>query len=98
MSQFMIEFDLPASMSEEFTAKIPLQRLKINEMMEEGRLVSYALSVDRQKLWCIVKSETEFEALEIIAEFTLIDYMKPTITELMFNNVVSMRIPLFSLN
>ncbi len=98
MSQFMIEFDLPATMSEEFASKIPLQRLKVNEMMEDGRLVSYALSIDRQKLWCIVKSETEFDAMEIIAEFPLIDYMKPTITELMFNNVVSMRIPLFSLN
>lgn len=94
----MIEFRLPVKMSEEFTSKIPLQRLKVNEMMEDGRLVSYALSIDRQTLWCIVKSETELDAMEIIAEFPLIDYMKPTITELMFNNVVSMRIPLFSLN
>ncbi|GAB3912507.1 hypothetical protein GCM10028803_55900 [Larkinella knui] len=98
MSQFMVEFDLPAEMTEDFTVKIPLQRLKVNELMENGKLLTYALSYDRQKLWCVVKARTEFEALEIISEFPLISYMDPTITELMFNNIVSLRMPLFSLN
>jgi muconolactone delta-isomerase len=98
MSQFMVEFDLPVDMTEEFTAKIPLQRLKVNELMENGKLLSYALSYDRQKLWCVVKAQTEFDAIEIISEFPLISYMDPTITELMFNNIVSLRMPLFSLN
>ncbi len=98
MSQFMVEFDLPVNMTEEFTVKIPLQRLKVNELMESGKLLSYALSLDRQKLWCVVKAQTEFDAIEIISEFPLISYMDPTITELMFNNIVSLRMPLFSLN
>ncbi|KAA9354084.1 hypothetical protein [Larkinella humicola] len=98
MSQFMVEFDLPVNMTEEFTSKIPLQRLKVNELMESGKLLSYALSYDRQKLWCVVKALTEFDAIEIISEFPLINYMEPTITELMFNNIVSLRMPLFSLN
>ena len=94
----MVEFDLPVDMTEEFTVKIPLQRLKVNELMESGKLLSYALSLDRQKLWCVVKAQTEFDAIEIISEFPLISYMDPTITELMFNNIVSLRMPLFSLN
>lgn len=98
MSQFMVEFDLPVDMTEEFTVKIPLQRLKVNALMESGKLLSYALSLDRQKLWCVVKAQTEFDAIEIISEFPLISYMDPTITELMFNNIVSLRMPLFSLN
>jgi hypothetical protein len=98
MSQFMVEFDLPVEMTEEFTVKIPLQQLKVSELMESGKLLSYALSLDRQKLWCVVKALTEFEAMEIISEFPLISYMDPTITELMFNNIVSLRMPLFSLN
>jgi len=60
--------------------------------------MSYALSMDRLRLWCVVKAQSELEALAVIAEFPLIDSMEPTITELMFNNVVSMRMPLFSLN
>lgn len=94
----MVEFELPADMSEEFIAKIPHQRLKVNELMEQGRIASYALSSDRQRLWCVVKADTEYDVMETIAQFPLIDFMKPSINELLFNNVVSMRIPLFSLN
>ena len=94
----MIEIELPINMDEEFVQKIPAQRLKVNELMENGKLLSYSLSVDRQKLWCILKAESEVEAMETIAEFPLISYMDPTITELMFHNMVAARIPLFSLN
>ncbi|MGV3559654.1 hypothetical protein [Larkinella arboricola] len=98
MSQFMVEFALPAEITEEFTVRIPLQRLKVNELMENGKLITYALSFDRQKLWCVVKAQTEFEVMEIVSEFPLINFMDPIITELMFNNIVSLRMPLFSLN
>lgn len=93
----MVEFTL-AEMDAAFMAKIPAQRAKINEMMEQGRILSYSLSADRAKLWCIVNGDSEFEVLETIAEFPLINYMKPDISELMFNNVVSLRVPMFSLN
>ncbi|WP_128545382.1 muconolactone Delta-isomerase family protein [Larkinella soli] len=98
MSQYMVEFDLPQEMTEDFLMKIPLQRLKVNELMENGKLLSYALSIDRHRLWCVVKAQTEVEVMEIVSEFPLISYMDPTVTELMFNNVVSLRVPLFSLN
>ncbi|MCY7356795.1 MAG: hypothetical protein LH609_04880 [Rudanella sp.] len=98
MSQFMVEFELPAQMNEEFMRKIPAQRLKINELMETGTILSYSLSADRQKLWCILKVDSELEAIEVIADFPLKKYMTPTINELMFHNMVAARIPLFSLN
>ncbi|WP_266369281.1 muconolactone Delta-isomerase family protein [Tellurirhabdus rosea] len=98
MSQFMIEFDLPQEMTEEFMLKIPAQRIKVNELMESGTILSYSLSMDRQKLWCVIKAQTEIDVMNIIEEFPLIDYMEPTISELMFNNIVSLRMPLFSLN
>jgi muconolactone delta-isomerase len=98
MSQFMVEFDLPAQMSEDFMRRIPAQRLKVNELMEGGKILSYSLSADRQKLWCILKVESELEVMELIADFPLVKYMDPTIHELMFHNMVAARIPLFSLN
>jgi len=94
----MVEFDLPAVMDEGFTNRIPAQRLKVEELMEKGFLLSYSLSADRQKLWCIVKAESETDVMESVAEFPLIKYMTPIITELMFHNMVAARIPLFSLN
>lgn len=93
----MIEFDLPNDLTEDFVAKIPSQRLMVNKLMEEGKLFSYSLSANRSKLWCIVSAESEFEALEIIADFPLIDYMKPKVTELMFHNMLAMMTPI-SLN
>ncbi|REA60404.1 hypothetical protein DSL64_14945 [Dyadobacter luteus] len=98
MSQYMVEIMLPAVMSEEFTAKIPAQRKKINEMMEQGIMMSYALSDDYSKLWCVVRAESEFEVMSIVSEFPLIDFMDPKICRLMFNNVVALRLPMFSLN
>lgn len=98
MSQFMVEIQLPAVMSEEFTAKIPAQRKKVNEMMENGTLMSYALSDDFSRLWCVVRAESEFEVMTIVSEFPLIDFMDPKISKLMFNNVVALRLPMFSLN
>jgi len=98
MSQYMVEIQLPAVMSEAFTAKIPAQRKKINEMMEQGRMMSYALSDDYAKLWCVVKAESEFEVMSLVSEFPLIDFMDPKISKLMFNNVVALRLPMFSLN
>ncbi|GAB3687055.1 hypothetical protein GCM10027592_00120 [Spirosoma flavus] len=98
MSQYMVEFDLPSVMDEDFANLIPAQRLKVEELMEKGVLLSYSLSIDRQKLWCIFKVDSELEAMEYIAEFPLIKYMTPMITELMFHNMIAARIPLFSLN
>lgn len=98
MSQYMVEFDLPAAMDEDFLNRIPAQRLKVEELMEKGALLSYSLSIDRQKLWGIFKADSELEVMEFISEFPLIEHMKPTITELMFHNMVAARIPLFSLN
>lgn len=94
----MVEFDLPVEMNQEFMQKIPAQRQKVNELMETGKMLSYSLSADRQKLWCILRVESELEVMELIADFPLISYMKPTINELMFHNMVAARIPLFSLN
>lgn len=94
----MVEIQLPAFMSEDFKEKIPAQRKKINELMEQGRMMSYALADDYSKLWCVVRAETEFEVMSLISEFPLIDYMEPKINKLMFNNVVAMRLPMFSLN
>lgn len=98
MNQYMVEFDLPTVIDEDFASQIPAQRLKVEEMMSQGFLLSYSLSVDRQKLWCIFKADSELEVLESIAQFPLIKYMTPMITELMFHNMVTTRIPLFSLN
>jgi muconolactone delta-isomerase len=97
MSQFMVEFNLP-EFTEDFVARIPFQRLKINEMLETGKIHSYAVSADRNRMWCVVNAKSEIEVMSILAEFPLRDYLSPNINELMFHNSVILKVPAFSLN
>ncbi len=94
----MVEIQLPGTMTDDFARRVPAQRQMVNDLMEQGKLTSYALTTDRTKLWCVFKAESEIEVMNLMSEFPLIDYMTPTISELMFNNVVALRLPLFSLN
>ena len=94
---FMIEFDLPETFNEEFLALIPRQRDMINQMLMDGKIKSYSLSMDRAKLWTVVAANSEFEAMEIIAQLPLTDYMTPMIHELMFYNASEVMLQ-FSLN
>lgn len=99
MNQYMVEFLLPAEMTEEFIAKIPMQRSKVNQMMQAGKLMTYSLAADRSKLWAVFKAENEYEVMKMIAEFPLKDHMEHTIVELMFHNTVTaLKFPLYSLN
>jgi len=94
---FMIEFELPEELDEEFMELIPEQREVVNQMMTEGVLKSYSLAMDRSVLWVVVAADSEFEVMEIIAQMPLSDYMQPFISELMFHNGAEIMSP-FSLN
>ncbi|MCG8329076.1 MAG: muconolactone Delta-isomerase family protein [Chitinophagales bacterium] len=83
---FMVEFDLPEHMDDDFMAMIPKQRYTINSMLAEGRIQSYALSLDRSKLWAIMRGDSEFDIMESIAQMPLSPYMTPHVSELMFHN------------
>ncbi len=93
----MVEFELPPVFDEKFMALIPQQRMLVNQFFSQGKLKSYSLAMDRSVLWAIFVAESEFEVLEMIAEFPLADYMTPYISELMFHNNES-QVMQFSLN
>ncbi len=96
--QFLVEVELPENPDPMFFELIPQQRLQINKMMSENKIISYTLSQDRQKLWCIFNAATEFEVMAMLAEFPLSNYMKSQIFPLMFHNSVLLSMPSFSKN
>lgn len=98
MNQYMVEFELPETMTEEFLALIPEQREKVAEWMAEGRLLSYTLAFDRSKLWATVAAESEEAVSEMLDTFPLTPFMEAEIFELAFNERANMFIPKFSLN
>ncbi|MEO0339229.1 MAG: muconolactone Delta-isomerase family protein [Bacteroidota bacterium] len=95
--QFMVEFELPDELTEDFLALIPRQRYMINELLVEGTVRSYALSLDRSTLWTVIEARSEFEVMEIIAKMPLADHMHPHVSELFFYNSPEL-VHTFSLN
>ncbi|MFK7937182.1 MAG: muconolactone Delta-isomerase family protein [Saprospiraceae bacterium] len=95
--QFMVAFELPNPLPIEFIRAIPEQRDTINYLLTEGTVKSYSLAVDRSVLWMVVAAETDFAAMEVIAQLPLTDYMTPKVSELAFHNSSDMVLQ-FSLN
>ena len=61
MNQFLVEFDLPDTYTENFISRIPAQRATVHRLMREGKIPNYALSMDRRKLWVFVAADSERE-------------------------------------
>ncbi len=95
---YMVEFDLPAEKSQAFINKIPAQRLTINDLMDKGVVISYALSGDMMKLWCVIEADDQPGVEKVISTFPLIKFLKPKISKLLFNNSVYLKSASFSLN
>ncbi len=98
MTQYMVEFELPEVINDEFISMIPQQRATINNLMNRGIITTYTLAQNRGKLWVTMVATDKKHVKDIIHTFPLIDYMIPEITELMFHESVSYRFPSFSLN
>jgi len=96
--QYMVDFSLPESFTEEFMEKIPHQRAKINRLFREGKIVNYALSIDNLKMWAVVNANSEEEVQELMGTLPLTKYMDSKVSMLTFYNGVEEEIPAFSLN
>lgn len=94
---YMVEFELPDNLSPSFLELIPKQRAAVNQMLTDGTIKSYSLSLDRTKLWAIFVAESEFDVMEAVASLPLSDFMVPSISELMFHNASEV-VMQFSLN
>jgi hypothetical protein len=98
MDHYLVDIDLPEEPDDDFISLIPDQRARINQLLNEGIVTSYSLSIDRSKLWTTVVAESEKEVGEILAAFPLIDYMVYSIHKLAFHNSAQYHIPPISLN
>ena len=98
MCQFMVNFTLPAVLSDRFTEKVPEQRAVVNTYFAEGKLVSYAVSLEKAKSWAVFNAETETDVIEMVRALPLTRYMRYEICPLTFYNIMIARMPLFSVN
>lgn len=94
----MISIELPKELTQEFISLIPKQRAQVDKLMDQGKILHYSLSLDRSQLWVTLAARTEHEAMDIIASFPLVHFMKPEIFELAFHNSVSTELPKLIMN
>lgn len=98
MSTFFVDIELKKAFSFEFINLIPEQRKVVNELMNRGVIINYALSMDRSKLWITVEAKDEEAVMDILSGFPLIKFMQPEIIELAFLDSIHSGFPHLSMN
>ena len=95
----MVDFTLPEKLSEEFLNLIPYQRAMVNRLFREGKLVNYAFSLEKSKLWAVLSANSELEVMSILSDLPLSPYMtEAKVSLLTFYNTADVTMPQFSMN
>lgn len=98
MSTYKAEIDLIDPFKPGFSKLIPEQRKKVDELMNAGIIVSYALAMDRSKLWIVFEAKNLEEVYDTLRSFPLYDFMKPDVFELAFYDTIHSGFPQLSFN
>lgn len=98
LTQYMVDFTMPQELPEEFVSRIPHQRAAVNRLLNEGKILNYALSLENSKLWAVFSVRSESELMQLIQTLPLTRYMKVHVNELTFYNAAHPFTPAFSVN
>ncbi|MEQ1745584.1 MAG: muconolactone Delta-isomerase family protein [Saprospiraceae bacterium] len=99
LKQYMVVFTLPPQpFNDLFLSLIPDQRQVVNKLLQEGKILNYALSLENSKLWAVFSVESETELLELITSLPLTDFMLVHINELTFFQAATAFTSSFSVN
>lgn len=98
MKTYMADVQLPDYLDEDFLSMIPHQRMVVNRMMEKGTISTYALAMDRSRIWITINAQSERQVKDILQKMPLYRYMSIMTYELAFSETPSMAVPQPSLN
>lgn len=98
MAQFMVFVNLPESLDNNFVSLIPDQRVYVDNLIANGIILSYSLSVDRTKLWICFSCQNEKEVAKYLNRFPIAEYLEYEISELLFHTTPDIVFPTISLN
>ena len=98
MATYKAEIELLKAFTIEFSKLIPEQRRMVDELMNEGLIVSYGLAMDRSKLWIVFEAKNLETVYDTLRSFPLYDFMKPDVFELAFYDTIHSGFPQLSYN
>lgn len=96
--QYMVDFTMPQDLPDEFVSRIPHQREAVNRLLNEGKILNYALSLENSKLWAVFCVASENELMEVVQKLPLTRYMQMRVSELTFYNAAHPFALSFSVN
>ena len=95
--QYLVTFSIEQPVNDAFTALIPQQRYRVDELMQSGKILTYSLTKDMSSLY-VVFQVSEIEQLDhLIEALPLSKYMKWDFQELLFH-LSTVDLPAISLN
>jgi hypothetical protein len=97
MAVFIVESVIP-EVSDDFMLVIPKHIRVIQQLMNDEKVISYAVSDDRKKWWCHIKADSEFEVMDILSQMPIMPFLNPQIYSLLVYNYAEYNLPKFSLN
>ena len=96
--QFMADFTLPERWPEEMVELLPFQQEFVDQLFVEGKLLHYAISVEKAKLWAVFNAGSEIEVMEWINDLPFSPYLRVDVTLLTAYEGPEAAAPAFSLN
>lgn len=98
MAAYLFQLEL-SEFTDEITAAVPAHREHINKLFSDGRILSYSVSIHRNMIWCVVNTEDEQEAMEMVLAFPLYPHFSEVACHpLLFHNTLPATLPGISLN
>ncbi len=95
---FHIHITLPNVFTQKFAALIPAQRKRINKLLEDHVILSYALDMGRNNVWITMQARSQKEVMDILSTFPIIKEVTVDIQELAFYDTAPVGLPELIMN
>ena len=96
MKKFQVTIDF--EWDDEFQKLIPENRKYIDELIENGVVDHYVVTLESQKIWITMNAEDKSSIDEYLSKSPLFNYIKYEIDELLISDGVTYRLPAVQLN
>lgn len=95
---YMVEITLPEEIDEYFMKRIPSHRAFINSLINEGKVQSYTINMERSKGWMLLNVKTYEEADQIMEQLPIYEFIRYRINEVMVHDSEVFRFPKMHFN
>lgn len=98
MAHFMVEMFLPEVIDLEFMKMIPAHRAYVDQLISDGKILTYTVNEERTKGWIIFDAEEAEEVLDIVQQFPINRFLTFEIHALMIHDGEAFRFPKLHMN